>query len=134
MSLFILLYQPSKFPHQLQKFPLKATLNWRQQYSNKIYLENEMLVVENNYPWYSPFGIYNHFKVETAQKNTTLQYVPRFLFGLPAQLLEKQYPSSESIPTRGLMTKSSMGDRIIIQIFMSAVAVSVVVLLKLNTK
>ena len=121
-------------PPNLQKFPLKATLNWRQQYSNKVYLEKDMLIVEKDYPWYSLFGIYNHFKVETAQMNTTLQYVPRFLFGLPAQLVEKQFPSSDSIPMRGLMTGSGFGDRIIIQIFMSSVALSVVVLLKLNTK
>ena len=65
-----------------------------------------------------------------TQDNTTAQFIPRFIFGLPPTLMSKMFPTYDTVPTRGMVTENVLGDKIIIQSFMACVAIIVIVLLK----
>ena len=114
--------------------PLEAAFDWRSHYTDTISLDKKALEWKPNYPWYSQFGIYNHFEVKLTQQNTTVQFIPRFIFGLPPTLMAKMFPTYEIIPTRGVVTENVIGDKIIIQSFMASVTIIVIMLLKTNAK
>ena len=95
------------------------------------------LMVEAEHPWYSQLGIYHHYSLQLSQDNTTLQYVPRFMFGLPPLIMSRLFPSpdaADKIPILGMFTNTVNGDRIIIQTFMSSVALTVIIMLKIHVK
>ena len=93
--------------------------------------------IESSHPWYSSFGIYNHFTTEVSEvSNSTIaiQFRPRFMFGLPPSLMARMFPDASSLPVQGMMTATVAGDRVIVQSIMTLVAISVVSILKMNVK
>ena len=80
----------------------------------------------------SSYGIYNHF-VATAEKESTVKIVPRFLFGLPYDTVDEMYGTDvDQFPIVGVFTESPRFDRIIIQAYMNIVTLSVIFLLWAN--
>ena len=61
----------------------------------------------------------------------------RFMFGLPPLIMSRLFPSpdaADKIPILGMFTNTVNGDRIIIQTFMSSVALTVIIMLKIHVK
>ena len=102
----------------------------------KAKLTDSLIQIESQHPWYSDLGIYHHYHTIISHQNTTIQFVPTFLFGVSSALKTRLYPDLASInsttPVRGMLTRSVTMDRLIIQSFMSLVAFTVVILLKLK--
>ena len=119
-------------PHQ---FPLTASFDWRPEYEDLISVDarTDHILVETRHPWYSSMGIYHHYDTVISARNTTVQYIPTFLFGVPGGLKTKLYQDTpaESL-IRGMFTETVTNDRIIIQTFMATVALTVVLLLKMK--
>ena len=115
-----------------------ASFDWRPEYSDKISVEaGSRVKVEAEHPWYSQLGIYHHYTVQLSQDNTTVQFVPRFMFGLPPLIMTRMFPPpdvADKIPVLGMLTSTVSGDRIIIQTFMSTVALTVIMMLKIHVK
>ena len=114
---------------------MTASFDWRPNYEELISVEagTEHITVETRHPWYSTLGIYRHYQTKVSARNTTVQFIPTFLFGLPSALKTKLYQDTplETLIT-GMLTESVTNDRIIIQTFMATVAFTVVLLLKMK--
>ena len=119
-------------------------MEWRSDYHihvtrNK---DNQKLEVNTTAPWsaFAQYGIYNHFNATIAkvkgEDNKDLQVVrivPRYLFGITFDLMEELYGTDVSkFPIVGVFTQSTTYDRVIIQIYMNIVTLSVVFLLYAN--
>lgn len=124
----------------------KAVMNmeWRSEYSIQVENDGDQpssteLTVSIEAPTLScrHWGIYNHF--DTIVMGRTVQIVPRFLFGLPIDIIETLYGDKNHeedivsrLPIVGVFTESPRYDRIIIQAYMNIVTLSVVFLLWAN--
>ena len=89
-------------------------------------------MVEHSHPWYSKFGIYNHFHTQT--EDSTIMFIPNFMFGAPQAVLDGLYGGAEGIPVVGMMAQSTGRDRIMVQCFMNMVVIAVVFLLWVHNK
>ena len=102
------------------------------------------------------FGIYDHFRTNVksyAEKTgpsdtkarshapyTTIQIIPRFLFGIPYEKIQKLYGTNDEegsidlsrLPIVGLFSDTPTYDRFIIQAYMNLVTMSVIFLLWAN--
>ena len=114
-------------------------MEWRSEYEIQVDFSRQNLNVELSAPsWtWSKWGIYNHF--ETIVSGKTIRIVPRFLFGLPVDTIEKLYADTTGqehtvsrLPIVGVCTQSPNYDRIIIQTYMNIVTLSVIFLLWAN--
>lgn len=108
-----------------------AVMEWRQEYTSEIFRkEGGGLGIEHRLPWYSSWGLYNHFYTE--ETHSSIRYMPKFMFGLKREVLDKMYNNGEDIPITGLLTENPTYDRLLIQCFMNVVTFSVVVLIWTN--
>ena len=89
-------------------------------------------MVEHSHPWYSKFGIYNHFRTQT--EGGTVRFIPNFMFGAPQSVVDELYGGAEGIPVVGMVTETTGKDRVLVQCFMNVVVLSVVFLLWLYNK
>jgi hypothetical protein len=81
----------------------------------------------------SEFGIYNHFVATADDEDSVVKVIPRFLFGLPLDVVEELYGTDVSkFPIVGIFTSSPRFDRVIIQAYMNVVTLSVIFLLYAN--
>ena len=102
------------------------------------------------------YGIYDHFRTNVksyAEKTgpsdtkarshapyTTIQIIPRFLFGIPYEKIQKLYGTNDEegsidlsrLPIVGLFSDTPTYDRFIIQAYMNLVTMSVIFLLWAN--
>merc|ERR1712123_413888 len=125
------------YPHQQisvqhMELPVPAVLEWRQEYSSRLEEEGGKLLVKHSHPWYSKFGIYNHF--HTQVEGSTVRFIPDFMFGAPQSVLDNLYGGAGGIPVGGMVTESIGGDRVMVQCFMNMVVISVVFLLWVHNK
>ena len=109
-------------------------MEWRSDYS--IQVENNpgsgSLSVQQTAPPVSSTGIYNHFTA-TADGANVVKVVPRFLFGLPVDVIENLYGHDVAeYPIVGVFTNTPGFDRVIIQAYMNVVVLSVIFLLYAN--
>ena len=105
---------------------------WRQEYSSRLDKEEEKLLVEHSHPWYSKFGIYNHFHTQTEGR--TVRFIPTFMFGAPQSVVDGLYGGAGGIPVVGMMAEDTVMDRVMVQSFMNLVVISVVFMLWVHNK
>ena len=118
---------------QPQSLPLTASFDWRPEYEEIISVDGDNIKVDTRQPWYSSMGIFHHYQTIISAKNTTVQFIPTFLFGVPSVLKTKLYQDTQwNALISGMFTDSVTNDRIIIQTFMALVALTVVLLLKMK--
>ncbi len=131
-------------------------MEWRSEYQIKLEQaeDSKEVSVKIDAPsssWHR-WGIYNHF--DTIVSGRTVRIVPRFLFGLPVEVIESIYGGHDltrlgksyseiteadlekdivaKLPIVGLFSESPTYDRIIIQSYMNIVTLSVIFLLWAN--
>lgn len=121
------IYSQQKQPLEEQAF---CSFDWRKEYKTSIVNNAGQVTVDQSLPWYSKFGLYNHFSVET--QNNTVKFVPNFMFGLPNSVVESMYGGADKIPISGMMTSSTSMDRFIIQIYMNIVTVGIIYLISIH--
>ncbi|XP_023341411.1 uncharacterized protein LOC111711310 [Eurytemora carolleeae] len=127
-------YTVYPFDHRavaLKDEKLMLNLEWRQHYKSFISKVESSLHVESALPWYSRFGLYNHFYTESIPGGG-IRFMPRFMFGVPHPVLEDMYGGADNIPITGMLTESAGADRLVIQCFMNIVTLAVVFLLYIN--
>ena len=115
-----------------QEFPLKCVFEWRQDYSTVLMVDGGEIVVKNDNPWYSSFGIYNHFYIEI--EGTTVRFIPSFMFGAPQSVVDGLYGGAGGIPVVGMVNQTIGEDRVMVQCFMNLVIISVVFILWVHNK
>lgn len=121
------IYAQHSQPLQEQSGNSSAVFEWRKEYLTSIKSESGQVSVAQSLPWYSKYGLYNHFYVETNDNN--VKFLPRFMFGLPISVVEDMYGGADKIPITGMLTSSTSMDRVIIQCYMNLVTLTVVFLL-----
>ena len=105
---------------------------WRQEYASLLYEEGGELLAEHRHPWYSKFGIYNHFHTQT--EGSMIRFIPNFVFGAPQSVVDGMYGGAAGIPVGNMISESTGGDRVVVQCFMNLVVISVVFLLWVHNK
>merc|ERR1712168_1112345 len=76
-------------------------------------------------------GIYDHYRVET--RGSTVRFIPNFMFGVSHEVVDHLYPGGpEEFPISGMLTKTTGGDRLLVQCYMNLVVLSVIFLLWIN--
>merc|ERR1711915_122489 len=115
------------------KLPIKATLEWREEYNTEIFLnEQGDLLYKDERPWYGSYGLYNHYYIETKDEGQTLRFMPTFMFGAKKEVIDKLYDGPDAAPMIGIVSSTPGMDRIIFQSFMNLVILTVIFLLWSN--
>jgi hypothetical protein len=120
-------YAQHSQPLQEQSGNSDAVFEWRKEYLTSIRRKSGQVSVAQSLPWYSKYGLYNHFTVKTNDNN--IKFLPRFMFGLPITVVEDMYGGADKIPITGMLTSSTSMDRVIIQCYMNIVTLAVIFLL-----
>eukprot|EP00088_Acartia_fossae_P013042 TRINITY_DN16756_c0_g2_i1.p1 TRINITY_DN16756_c0_g2~~TRINITY_DN16756_c0_g2_i1.p1 ORF type:complete len:239 (-),score=36.30 TRINITY_DN16756_c0_g2_i1:29-718(-) len=110
---------------------ISAAFEWRSEYKNVIVRSEKGLSVTKEEPWYSQYGLYNHYYIQYTSTGG-VRYLPRFMFGVPYGTLEELYGGADNIPITGLLSESPSTDRMALQCVMNMVTMTVIFLLYIN--
>jgi len=110
---------------------ISAAFEWRSEYKNIIVRTETGLSVIKEEPWYSRYGLYNHYYVQNTAGGG-IRYMPRFMFGVPYGTLEQLYGGPDNIPITGLLAENASTDRMALQCLMNIVTMTVIFLLYIN--
>ena len=107
-------------------------MEWRGEYHLHLTRQpSGALALKPQAPWAATYGIYNHFVASVEEDR--VKVLPRFLFGLPFESLERMYGAEmEGYPIVGVFTQETRYDRIIIQLYMNVVTLSLIFLMYAN--
>jgi hypothetical protein len=120
-------------------------MEWRSEYEINILdsSSDSQLSIQVDAPFwsFSKCGLFKHF--DTIVSGRTIQIVPRFLFGLPVDIIETLYQPADNkedlendivanLPMAGFFSESPLYDRIIIQTYMNIITLTVIFVLYSN--